>query len=254
MFSPSLGSSRLRNGGADVNRLGRRPWRRRQQLGETFDFVFHAGPAMETKSLVYRWPREFSLEVLITSLSMVAVAEMGDKTQLLSFVLATRFRGRQWSIITAIFAATIVNHALAALAGDWIATALDPDVMRWILGVAFLAFAVWALIPDTLDDDQRFGKHGAFVTTLVMFFLAEMGDKTQLATVALGAKYSNLVMVSLGTTLGMMIANIPAVLIGEKLAERFPLSKMRFVAAALFAIFGVLILLKVDFGLSLAKP
>jgi Ca2+/H+ antiporter, TMEM165/GDT1 family len=192
------------------------------------------------------------VEALLTSFSMVAIAEMGDKTQLLSFVLATRYRGRQWTIIAGIFAATLVNHALAALAGDWIAKALSPDVLRWLLGLAFLAFAAWALIPDTLDESkQNTRRHGAFLTTLALFFLAEMGDKTQLATVALGAKYSSLAMVTMGTTLGMMAANIPAVLIGDKLAERFPLSKMRFIAAALFAIFGVLILLKVNFGLGL---
>jgi Ca2+/H+ antiporter, TMEM165/GDT1 family len=190
------------------------------------------------------------VEALITSLGMVAFAEMGDKTQLLSFVLAARFRGQQWPIIAGIFVATLVNHALAALAGDWMASAVSPEVLRWTLGLSFLAFAVWALIPDTLDESkQSISKHGAFLTTVVMFFLAEMGDKTQLATVALGAKYASLMAVSVGTTLGMMAANIPAVLLGEKLAERFPLSKMRFIAAALFAVFGLLILLKVNFGL-----
>jgi putative Ca2+/H+ antiporter (TMEM165/GDT1 family) len=192
------------------------------------------------------------VEALLSSLGMVAFAEMGDKTQLLSFVLAARFRGQHWPIIAGIFIATIVNHALAALAGDWVAMKVSPDVMRWVLGLAFLAFAAWALVPDTLDEDeQKTARHGAFVTTLVMFFLAEMGDKTQLATVALGAQFNNLLAVTMGTTLGMMIANVPAVLLGETLAKRFPLSKMRFVAAALFAIFGALILLKVNFGLGL---
>jgi putative Ca2+/H+ antiporter (TMEM165/GDT1 family) len=190
------------------------------------------------------------VEALLSSLGMVAFAEMGDKTQLLSFVLAARFRGQHWPIITGIFIATIVNHALAALAGDWVAMKVSPDVMRWVLGLAFLAFAAWALIPDTLDEtDQKNNRHGAFLTTLVMFFLAEMGDKTQLATVALGAQFGNLLAVTLGTTLGMMVANVPAVLLGESLAKRFPLSKMRFIAAALFAIFGVLILIKVNVGL-----
>ena len=191
------------------------------------------------------------MEALITSFGMVAIAEMGDKTQLLSFVLAARFRGQPWIIIAGIFAATIVNHLLAALAGDWAASVVNAEVLRWVLGLSFLAFAAWALIPDKLDEQPKTNKHGAFLTTLVMFFLAEMGDKTQLATVALGAKYANLGMVALGTTLGMMAANIPAVLIGERLAERFPLSRMRFIAAALFAIFGVLILLRVNFGLGL---
>ncbi|WP_349258766.1 TMEM165/GDT1 family protein [Steroidobacter sp.] len=192
------------------------------------------------------------MEALVTSLGMVAFAEMGDKTQLLSFVLAARFRGQHWPIIVGILAATLFNHALAALAGDWVAHAVSPDVLRWVLGLSFLAFAVWALIPDTLDESERtVSKHGAFLTTLVMFFLAEMGDKTQLATIALGAKYASLAAVTAGTTLGMMAANIPAVLLGETLAKRFPLSKMRFVAAALFAIFGMLILLKINLGLGL---
>lgn len=190
------------------------------------------------------------MEALVTSLGMVAIAEMGDKTQLLSFVLAARFRGRHWPIIAGIFVATLFNHALAALAGDWVGKAVSPDVLRWVLGLAFLAFAGWALIPDTLEEsEQKNTRHGAFFTTLVMFFLAEMGDKTQLATVALGAQFASLLAVTTGTTLGMLAANIPAVLLGETLAKRFPLSKMRFVAAALFAIFGVLILLKVDLGL-----
>jgi putative Ca2+/H+ antiporter (TMEM165/GDT1 family) len=193
------------------------------------------------------------VEALFTSLGMVAIAEMGDKTQLLSFLLAARFRGRPGPIIAAIFVATIFNHALAALAGDWFARVVNPDMLRWILGLAFLAFAAWALIPDTLDESEQSNpKYGAFLTTLVMFFLAEMGDKTQLATVALGAKYANLLAVTTGTTLGMMIANVPAVLLGETLAKRFPLSKMRFVAAALFAIFGVLILCKVNLGMGVA--
>ncbi len=193
------------------------------------------------------------MEALIASFGMVAIAEIGDKTQLLSFVLAARFRGQHWRIIAGIFVATVINHAFAAAVGDWVAGHVSADVMRWVLGLAFLAFAAWALIPDTLDDDgAKPPRYGAFLTTLVLFFLAEMGDKTQLATVALGAKYSSLAMVAIGTTLGMMAANVPAVLIGEKLAERFPVSKMRFVAAAIFALFGLLILLKVDFGLGLA--
>ena len=194
------------------------------------------------------------MEALLTSLGMVAIAEIDDKTQLLSFVLAARFRGQQWTIIAGIFAATLFNHLLAALLGDWAATVVDPKVLGWVLGVSFLGFAVWAMIPDTLDDaGQNTRKYGAFLTTLILFFLAEMGDKTQLATIALGAKYASLGMVSIGTTLGMMIANVPAVLLGEKLCERVPLSKIRFVAAALFAIFGVLILLSV-IGISTFDP
>lgn len=191
------------------------------------------------------------MEAFIASFGMVALAELGDKTQLLSFVLAARFRGRHWPIIAGIFVATVVNHLGAAYVGDWVATKVSPDVLRWVLGLAFLAFAVWALIPDSLDAQEQKASHGVFATTVVMFFLAEMGDKTQLATVALGAQYSSLVAVATGTTLGMMAANVPAVLIGEKLAQKFPLSKMRFIAAALFALFGALILLKFNFGLGL---
>lgn len=181
---------------------------------------------------------------------MVTLAEIGDKTQLLSFVLAARFPGRHWSIIAGIFLATIANHFCAALLGDWTAAQVDAGIMRIVLGVAFLAFAVWALIPDKLDEeDSDVRPYGAFLTALVMFFIAEMGDKTQLATIAMGAKYSSLAAVTLGTTLGMMIANVPAVLIGEKLAQKFPIAKMRFVAAALFAVFGLLVLFEFDFGL-----
>jgi Ca2+/H+ antiporter, TMEM165/GDT1 family len=193
------------------------------------------------------------VEAFIASLSMVAIAEMGDKTQLLSFVLAARYKGQHWPIIAGIFFATIANHLGAAFLGDWVATKVSPDVMRWVLGLAFLGFAAWALIPDTLDDQaDKNPRYGAFLATLLLFFLAEMGDKTQLATVALGAKYASLAAVTLGTTLGMMVANVPAVLLGEKLTERFPLGKIRFAAAGLFAAFGILILLRVNFGLSLA--
>jgi putative Ca2+/H+ antiporter (TMEM165/GDT1 family) len=194
----------------------------------------------------------FFVEAFIASLGMVSLAEMGDKTQLLSFVLAARYAGRHWPISAGIFVATIANHLCAAFVGDWVAARVSADIMRWSLGITFLAFAAWALIPDTLDEDkQQTARYGAFLTTLVLFFLAEMGDKTQLATVALGAKFANLAAVTLGTTLGMMVANVPAVLIGEKLARKFPLSRMRFVAAAFFAVFGLLILLGIDMGLEL---
>ena len=191
------------------------------------------------------------MDALIASFCMVAVAEIGDKTQLLSFVLAARFPGRPWHIIAGILVATLVNHFFAAAIGDWVALQVGPEPMRWILGLAFLGFAAWALIPDSLSDaDARPLRRGAFLTTLVLFFLAEMGDKTQLATVALGARYDSLMRVTLGTTLGMMAANVPAVLVGERLARRFPLQKMRFAAAAIFALFGTMILCGVDFGLA----
>lgn len=193
------------------------------------------------------------MEALFASFSMVALAEMGDKTQLLSFLLASRFPGKPWPIIAGIFCATIANHLFAAALGDWAAANVSADVMRWVLGIAFLAFSAWALIPDTLDaSGEQPKKYGPFFTALVAFFLAEMGDKTQFATVALGAQYASLSMVVIGTTLGMMAANVPAVLLGERLTRYIPLSKIRFIAAAMFAIFGVLILLKVNFGLGLA--
>ncbi len=184
------------------------------------------------------------MEALLASFAFVAIAEIGDKTQLLSFILAARFRGSHWAIVAGIFTATLANHFVAAFLGDWIASKVAPDAMRWMLGVCFLGFAVWALIPDKLDDGSKPGRFGPFATTLFTFFLAEMGDKTQLATIALAAKYASLAMVVLGTTLGMMAANVPAVLLGDRLAKYVPLGTMRFLAAALFAVFGVLILLK----------
>lgn len=194
------------------------------------------------------------MEALFASFGLVAVAEMGDKTQLLSFLLASRFKGRSWSLIAGIFVATIANHLLAAAAGDWVAANVGEHIIRWVLGAAFIGFAFWALIPDKLDDDSdapgRLGRFGPFLTTLVAFFLAEMGDKTQFATVALGANFGNLWLVTIGTTLGMMAANVPAVLLGERLARYVPLDKMRFVAAALFAVFGILVLMGANFGLS----
>jgi putative Ca2+/H+ antiporter (TMEM165/GDT1 family) len=192
------------------------------------------------------------MEAFLASFGMVAIAEMGDKTQLPSFLLAAKFKGRHWAIIAGIFGATVANHFVAAFLGDWVAANVRQGVMRWILGVAFLGFAARALIPDKLEDADKPSRFGPFLTTLVAFFLAEMGDKTQFATIALGAKYASLTMVVMGTTLGMMAANVPAVLLGERLAKYIPLSKTRFVAAALFATFGILILLKVNFGLNLS--
>ncbi|MDB5891602.1 MAG: putative transrane protein [Polaromonas sp.] len=193
------------------------------------------------------------MEAFLASFGMVALAEMGDKTQLLSFVLAARFLGRHWAIIAGIFVATIANHFAAAWLGDWVAANVHADTMRWVLGLSFLAFAAWALVPDKLDGEPRSGVWGPFATTVVAFFVAEMGDKTQFATIALGAQYASLGMVVVGTTLGMMAANIPAVMLGERLTRYIPLSKMRFLAAALFAVFGVLILLGVNLGLVTAR-
>ena len=168
------------------------------------------------------------------------MAEIGDKTQLLSFVLAARLR-RPWPIITGILVATLINHALAGSFGVWLSTLIPPHWLPWIIGAIFIAFGLWTLIPDTLDeDDTPKPRFGAFVTTLIAFFLAEMGDKTQLATVALGARYeAEIIWVICGTTLGMMVANVPAVLIGQKLADRLPLNIIRKIAATLFVLTGI---------------
>jgi putative Ca2+/H+ antiporter (TMEM165/GDT1 family) len=173
----------------------------------------------------------------------VAIAEIGDKTQLLSFALAARLR-RPVPIILGILVATLANHALAGSAGVWLAGLLSPQSQRWITALAFFAFAGWALVPDKLDTPGETRPRSAFVTALVAFFIAEMGDKTQLATIALGARFDALVPVVLGTTLGMMIANVPAVLIGEKLAERIDMTLIRRIAAVTFAVTGVAALLQ----------
>ncbi len=182
------------------------------------------------------------MEAFLTSTSIVAVAEMGDKTQLLSFVLAARFR-KPWPIVLGILLATLANHFLAGAVGAWIASLVSPATLKWIVAIAFFAFGLWALKPDELEEDPAMPSAGVFLTTLVAFFLVEMGDKTQLATVALAARYDSLVAVVLGTTLGMMIANAPAVWMGEKLAHRVNMTYMRRVAAALFVVLGVLTLL-----------
>ncbi|RLJ63542.1 TMEM165/GDT1 family protein [Sulfurisoma sediminicola] len=180
------------------------------------------------------------LEAFLTSTVLVAVAEIGDKTQLLSFVLAARLR-KPGAIIAGIFVATVLNHALAGSVGVWLAQMISPQWLPWITGMVFIAFGLWTLHPDSLDDDPKMHRAGAFVTTTIAFFIAEMGDKTQLATVALGAQFQGvLVAVVMGTTVGMMLANVPAVLIGEKLAQRLPLTTIRWIAAALFIATGAL--------------
>ena len=191
------------------------------------------------------------MEAFFSSLGLVALAEMGDKTQLLSFVLAARFAGRRQAILLGIFVATLLNHLFAAAVGGWVAAHVGPHTLRWALGLAFLAFALWALVPDKLDEPASTpGAGSAFSTALVAFFFAEMGDKTQFATVALGARYEDALWgVVTGTTLGMMVANVPAVLLGHRLAQKLPLSRMRFIASALFALFGLAVLLDIDIGL-----
>ena len=182
------------------------------------------------------------MEALIFSTTIVALAEMGDKTQLLSFVLAAKFK-RKMPIILGILFATLANHFLAGSLGAWIASLMSTQALRWLIALSFFAFGVWALKPDKLKEDQNLPGTGVFLTTLIAFFLVEMGDKTQLATIALAARYDSLVAVVLGTTLGMMVANIPAVLIGGALAHRVNMVVMRWIAAGLFGLLGVLTLL-----------
>jgi putative Ca2+/H+ antiporter (TMEM165/GDT1 family) len=182
------------------------------------------------------------VEAFLTSMALVAVAEIGDKTQLLSFALAARLR-KPGPIIAGILFATLANHALAGWLGVLIAAHLDARTERWATAIAFFAFALWALKPDELDGAPERARGGAFLTTLAAFFIVEMGDKTQLATIALAARFESLAAVVLGTTIGMMIANVPAVLIGERLAARLDLRLMRLMAAGLFAVTGVLALL-----------
>jgi putative Ca2+/H+ antiporter (TMEM165/GDT1 family) len=179
------------------------------------------------------------VEAFLTSTFLVAIAEIGDKTQLLSFVLAARLR-KPWPIIAGILVATIANHAAAAWVGSLLTGLISPRVLQWIVGLCFIGFGLWALHPDSLDDSPELHKAGAFVTALVAFFLAEMGDKTQFATIALAARFDQLAPVIIGTTLGMMLANVPAVWVGEKLAQKIPMKAVRLLAAALFILVGIL--------------
>ena len=191
------------------------------------------------------------MESLFVSTGVVALAEIGDKTQLLAFILAARFK-KPLPIIAGILAATVVNHGLAGALGAWITDTLRPDILRWVLGASFIGMAIWTLIPDEIEEEetqiaQRFGVFGA---TLITFFLAEMGDKTQIATVAMAAHYANPVMVVVGTTLGMLLADVPAVFVGDKLADRIPMRLVHTIAAAIFAVLGLATLLGAgsDFG------
>jgi len=184
------------------------------------------------------------IEAFLMSTGIVALAEMGDKTQLLALVLAARFR-KPVPIILGILVATLLNHGVAGALGSWLMHWVGPQVMRWILGVSFLAMAGWILIPDKLDDTQAVQKDGVFLTTLIAFFLAEMGDKTQFATVALAAQYSSFVAVVIGTTFGMMLANVPAVLLGERVTRIVPMRTVHLIAAGLFVILGLMALFNV---------
>lgn len=180
------------------------------------------------------------MEAFLISTGVVALAEIGDKTQLLAFLLAARFK-KPYTIILAILVATAANHTLAGLLGAWLSTLLAPETLRWILGISFILMAAWTMIPDKLDADEtsKVGHMGVFGTTLLVFFLAEMGDKTQIATVALAAQYQVFFVVVGGTTLGMMIANVPAVLVGEKLAHRIPVKLVHIIAAVIFLALGL---------------
>lgn len=191
------------------------------------------------------------MESLFVSTGAVALAEIGDKTQLLAFLLATRFN-KPVPIIAGILVATILNHALAGALGAWITAVLSTEVLRWILGLSFLGMAVWTMIPDKIEEEemQVARKFGVFGATLITFFLAEMGDKTQIATVAMAAHYPDPVLVVIGTTLGMLIADVPAVFIGDRFAARIPMKPVHGIAAAMFAVMGLATLfgMGVSFG------
>jgi len=184
------------------------------------------------------------MEAFLISTGIVALAEMGDKTQLLSLVLAARFR-KPWPIVLGIFVATMANHGLAGAVGSWVTTVLGPDVLRLVLGVSFIAMAVWMLIPDKLDDEDTGSapRMGVFLTTVVAFFLAEMGDKTQIATVMLAAQYQAWFAVVAGTTLGMMLANAPVVWLGDAITKRVSLRLVHLVSAVVFAVLGLVALI-----------
>ncbi|CBL44287.1 Protein of unknown function UPF0016 [gamma proteobacterium HdN1] len=180
------------------------------------------------------------MEALLVSTGVITLAEIGDKTQLLAFILAARFK-KPVPIILGILAATIVNHGLAGALGAWITTAISPEVLRWVLGLSFIGMAIWTMIPDKIEEDETniATKFGVFGATLITFFLAEMGDKTQIATVAMAAHYAAPLLVVIGTTLGMLIADVPAVFVGDKLASRIPMKLVHSLAAAIFALLGL---------------
>jgi putative Ca2+/H+ antiporter (TMEM165/GDT1 family) len=184
------------------------------------------------------------MEALLVSTGVVALAEIGDKTQLLAFILAARFK-KPVPIILGILCATVVNHGLAGALGAWITAMVTPEILRWVLGASFIGMAIWTMIPDKIEEEEtqvvrRFGVFGA---TLITFFLAEMGDKTQIATIAMAAHYATPLLVVIGTTLGMLIADVPAVFVGDKLASRIPMKLVHTIAAAIFALLGAATLL-----------
>ena len=184
------------------------------------------------------------MEALLVSTGVVALAEIGDKTQLLAFLLAARFK-KPAPIILGILVATLANHGLAGALGVWITSLISQETLRWVLGASFIAMAAWMLVPDEIEEDgDELGRgRGVFMATLVAFFLAEMGDKTQIATVAMAARFTDAIWVVVGTTLGLMLANVPAVLLGDKLAGRIPMKLVHGIAAAIFALLGLATLL-----------
>lgn len=214
-------------------------------LGETIDCMPIQMAGVGVQSMRFppirpdRTPH--TMEAFFVSTAIVALAEMGDKTQLLALVLAARFR-KPWPIVLGILAATLVNHALAGAVGAWVTTFVGPQVLRWILAASFIGMAIWMLIPDKLDEGEAEGtpRWGVFGTTLVAFFLAEMGDKTQIATVMLAAQYNAYVWVVAGTTLGMMLANAPVVWLGERITRKVPIRLVHVISAVIFLVLGLL--------------
>jgi len=202
-------------------------------------------------SCVFGPAREHRLEAFFISTGVVALAEIGDKTQLLAFMLAAKFR-KPLPVVLGILVATVVNHAFAGALGAWITAFVGARTLRWVLGISFIAMAVWTLIPDRLEEGRvRLAHLGVFGATAVAFFLVEMGDKTQIATVALAAQYRTVLPVVAGTTLGMLIANVPAVFLGDRIAHRFPVRAIHAIAAAIFAVLGVATLLGAGASLGL---
>ena len=188
------------------------------------------------------------MEAFLVSTGVVALAEIGDKTQLLAFILAAKFR-KPIPIVLGILVATLLNHAFAGAVGSWAITLLVPETLGWVLGLSFIGMAIWTLVPDHLDEAEAPIVHsGVFGASLVAFFLAEMGDKTQIATVALAAQYQVFSAVVAGTTLGMMIANVPAVYLGDRVANRVPVRLVRSIVAAIFAVIGVATLVGTGMG------
>ena len=213
-------------------------------IGRLFRRCFCASGVLSSKAAASASTMRALMDALLISTMIVALAEMGDKTQLLALVLAARFQ-KPWPIVAGILIATVANHALAGAVGVWITQWLGPDMLRWVLGLSFIAMALWMLVPDKLDDAgiKEHPGWGVLLTTTVAFFLAEMGDKTQVATVMLAAQYQALVWVVIGTTLGMLLANAPVVWLGHKLVRRVPLRLVHGISAAIFAVLGGLALL-----------